>query len=134
MKVKIDINLNVNRVVKYLIMVDLFLWGGWGFVQPMFSIFILKKIEGSTLTTIGLAGAVYWGVKSLVQLPVASYLDKREGEKDDFYALVVSLLILGVVAFWFALVEKIWQLFVVQFFFALGFALYTPAWSGIFSR
>lgn len=134
MKIKISIDLKVGRVVKYFILADLALLAGWGLVQPIFSIYILEKVEGATLVTIGIAAAIYWILKSLLQLPVANYLDKTDGEADDFRALIVSLFIGSLAAFSFMTIRETWHLYLVEVFHALAFALYVPAWSAIFSR
>ncbi|MBI3589223.1 MAG: MFS transporter [Candidatus Liptonbacteria bacterium] len=134
MKIKINIDLKVGRVVKYFILADLALLAGWGLVQPVFSIYILDKVEGTTLVTLGMAAAIYWILKSILQLPVANYLDKTDEESDDFRALIISLFIGALAAFSFILVRQIWHLYVVEVIHAIAFALYVPAWSAIFSR
>lgn len=134
MKIKIDISIKVNRFIKMLVLSDLFFLGGWGLVNPIFSVFIVEKIEGATIATAGFIAGLYWLVKALVQVPMANYLDKTEGEKDDFYALFLSLILAGFAAFSFALAQKIWQVFLVQFTLAVAMGVYVPSWSGIFSR
>ena len=127
-------NLKINKVIKYFIIADLIFLGGWGLVGPIFSIFILKNIVGATLVTVGITSAIYWIVKSLIQIPVAIFIDKREGEKDDFYTLVFSLLLAGFSAILFMTVHTIVGLYVVQFIYAVSMGLYIPSWSAIFSR
>lgn len=134
MKIKININLKIGRVIKHFILADLFLLAGWGLVQPVFSVYVLEKVEGATLVTVGSAAAIYWILKSILQLPVANFLDKTEGENDDYRALVLSLLLGAVAAFSFILISQPWHLYLVEMFHAIAFALYVPAWSAIFSR
>lgn len=134
MKIQIQFDLKINRLVRYFVLSDLTLWAGWGLLAPVFSVFIIQKIEGATLTSVGIAAAIYFIVKSLVQLPVANYLDKTEGEKDDFYVLLGSLFMMGIAAFSFILVDKLWQLYLVQLFHAVAAGFYVPSWAGIFSR
>ena len=134
MKIKIDIDINVNKVVKYMVGADLLFTGSWSFIQPIFSIFVIKDIAGATIVTAGVAAALYWIVKSLLQIPVANFLDKTDGEKDDFYALVFSVTLAAFAAFSFMLVKNIWSLFVVQMLYAIAMSFYIPSWSGIFSR
>lgn len=134
MKIKIDININVNKVVKYMVLTDLLFTGSWSFIQPIFSIFVIKDIVGATIVTAGVAAALYWITKSLLQIPIATFLDKTEGEKDDFYALVFSVTLAGFAAFSFILVRTIWGLLTVQLLYAIAMAFYIPAWSGLFSR
>ncbi len=134
MKIKINVDLKVGRLVKYFILADLALLAGWGLVQPIFSIYVLGKIRGATLVTLGIAAAVYWILKSLLQLPVANYLDRVQGEADDFRALILGLFIGALAAFSFTAVKETWQLYLVEGVHAIAFALYVPAWSAIFSR
>lgn len=134
MKIKINIDVKVGRVVKYLVLSDLFLLLGWGFIEPIFSVFIIQRIAGATLVTVGIAAALYWILKSLIQMPIANYLDRTPGEKDDFTALVGGLLLAGFSAIAFSLITKTWELYVVQALHAVAFALYVPSWSSIFSR
>ena len=134
MKIKINIDLKLGRVIKHFILADLFLLAGWGLVQPIFSVYVLEKVEGATLVTVGIAVAIYWILKSLLQLPVANYLDKTDGESDDFKALILSLFLGALAAFSYILIGKTWHLYLVEILHAVAFALYVPAWSAIFSR
>lgn len=135
---KIDIHikwddLKVNRVVRYFVLTDLVFFGGWGLITPIFAVFVLD-VKGATLITIGAVSALYWVVKSLVQIPVALYLDRHAGEKDDFYALLFSLVLAGFSAMAFLSVRTIGGLFLVQFIYSVALGFYTPSWTGIFSR
>lgn len=127
-------NFKVNKLVKYFILSDLFLVAGIGLIAPIFAIFIVDRIEGATVVTVGIAAAVYWIIKSLVQLPIAVYLDKTGGERDEFYTFIGGLLLVAAVAVGFIFISKVWHLFLLQAFNAVAFAMYTPSWSGIFSR
>jgi MFS family permease len=139
MRFSVNINFNlkdlkVNRLIRFFVVSDLFFWSGWGMINPIFAIFIVNRIEGATIVTVGAASAIYWVVKALFQMPVALYLDKHEGERDDFHALVSGLILGGIAAFLFLFVNSIAGLYLVVFVQALAFGLYTPSWSAIFSR
>ena len=134
MKLSFDFNLRLSGVIKYFILSDLVLIAGWGMVEPLFAVFIRDTIPGATLATVGTSAAVYWLTKSLAQLPIARFLDNRKGEEDDFYALVVSLILAGISALLFLAVRTPAQLYAVQVIHGLAFAVYSPAWLGIFSR
>jgi len=137
MRLKINFNtkdVKINRVIKFLVLSDLFFWGGWGLVNPIFALFIIGKVPGATVFTVGSAVAVYWVVKALFQIPVALYLDRHEGERDDFHALLLGLTLAGFAAMAFLLVESIVGLYVVIFLQAIAYGLYTPSWYAIFSR
>jgi len=126
--------LKTNKVVRNFIISDLMLFGGWGLISPVMSIFIIDNIEGATLVTVGSAAAIYWTVRSLVELPVAYLMERTESEKDDMYILISGILLAAVSAFWLGFVKTVPQLFVFYAIQAVGFAFYAAAWSGIFSR
>jgi len=127
-------HLRLNKIVRNFILSDMLLFSGWGLVAPVFSIFIIEKIAGATLVTVGISTALYWAVRSLIQLPLAAWLDKTDGEKDDFYTLIFGLLLISLSAVLFVAVRTEIGLYLVQGLHAVGFALYAPAWSAIFSR
>ena len=131
---KFNSNSWLNKIIKYLIISDLLLWGGWGVVDPIFSIFIIENIAGATLISVGLLATIYWGVKSIAQIPISLILDKNKGEKDDFYMLIAGILIAGASGFVFVFAEELWQVYLIQFFKGIGFALYLPSWMAMFSR
>jgi len=83
---------------------------------------------------VGIAAAIYWLLKSTLELPIAKYLDDTPGEKDDFTALVAGLFLGAFSALGFTWVREIWQLYLVQVVHAIAFALYVPSWSAMFSR
>lgn len=134
MKLNIAINIRVSRIVKYFILVDLVLFSGWALIEPIFSLFIVQNVRGATIVTVGISAAIYWFLKSVLQLPIARYLDKRKGERDDFIALIVGLFVAALSALSFALVRESWQLYLAQVIHATGFALYVASWPAIFSR
>lgn len=126
-------NFRVNRVVGYFIVADLILFSGWGLISPIFSIFVVEKIS-ATLVNVGMGAAVYWIIKSLVQLPLGKFLDAKENEKLSLYALLSGLLLTSFSAFAFIFMTQVWHLYLVQFLHGLGMALYVVSWYGIFSH
>lgn len=137
MQIKVNLNLKnfqVNRIIKYFILSDLFFLGGWSLINPLFAVFVINNIPGATLFSVGALAAVYWVTKALVQMPVSIALDKREGEKDDFYSLIFALVLAGFTAMLFTLAKSLTTIFIVHFIHAIALGFYTPSWSAIFSR
>jgi len=124
----------MNRVVKFFILSDYIFWSGWGIVSPVFAVFILQKIGEANVFTVGAAAAIYYISKALSEVPISVYLDKHDGEKDDFYALVLGLLIGGCVSLAFLAVRSITGLFLVMVVQGIAFALYSSSWPTMFSR
>ena len=134
MKMPFNFSLKVGRFVRLFVLADLALLAGWGLINPIFALFIVDKVHGATVVTVGMAAAVYWIIKGAIQIPIANFLDKTPGEKDDFMVLVLGLVLASISAFSFASVEEIWQLYAVQVIHAIAFGMYVPSWSGMFSR
>lgn len=127
-------SLRLNKVIRYFILCDLLLFSGWGLLAPIMSIFVIEHITGASIFNAGAAVSLFWAARSTIQLPVASFLDRRKGEKDDFYALIIGLLLASLAAFSFSLVNTIRELYIVMVIQGLAFGFYAPAWQGIFSR
>lgn len=134
MLVKLLKAFKVNRVVKYFVLSDLVLFSGWGLVAPVFSVFVIEKVEGATLLTVGASAAIYWIARSFTEMPVAHILDKTKGEKDDFKVLMWGLILASAAAFMFPVIKSVTALYLIQIFHGIAFGLYNPSWSAIFSR
>ncbi|MBI2592921.1 MAG: MFS transporter [Candidatus Colwellbacteria bacterium] len=124
----------VNKVIRHFVLSDLVLFSGWGLINPIFSVFVIQNIPGATLVTVGIVSSIYWLIRALIQLPIAAFLDRTDGEKDDFYVLLSGLVLASIAAFSFTLVRSVPQLYLVQILHAIAFGLYAPAWSGIYNR
>src|SRR3990172_10506088 len=131
---KISFSLKVGQFIKRFIMADVALFAGWGFLDPLFSVFIINEIAGASLVTIGAVVSIYWILKSLIQIPVAILLDKTNGEKDDFYVLIGAIVLLGIAAFGLTLATKVWHIYFIQILKAVAFGLYIPAYTSLFSH
>lgn len=124
----------INKIIKFLISSDLVLNSGWGLLAPVFAIFIIQDIQGGDTKVAGIAAAIYWITKSILQIPIGHYLDKNRGEKDDFYFMLFGTLLAGLVPFGFIFASLPWHIYSLQLFQALGMALAIPSWSAIFTR
>lgn len=127
-------SIKINKVVQKLIWADLILISGWSLIDPVFSIFIVNRIQGATIVTVGFAAAIFWFTKSILQMPVAFVLDRIKGEKDDYLVFVLGLALSSIAAFSLALSTQVWQLYLMKLIQALAFALYIPSWYSLFSR
>jgi len=124
----------INKIVKYLIFADIAFWTGWGLVTPVFSIFIVDKIQGGTILVVGIATFIYWLFRSLSVLPSGKILDKYIGEKDDYLFLVAGNFIATLVIFGYTLAIYPWHIYVLQAFYGFGMAISLVGWKAIFSR
>ncbi|MBN1162704.1 MFS transporter [Patescibacteria group bacterium] len=124
----------INKVIKTLVYSDLILFTGWGFINPILAIFFTDKVSGGDVTMVGIAMGMYFLVKSLVQIPVARYIDLEKGELDDFWILITGSIISTSVPFIYLFVSEPWHVYAVQILHGLGAALSFPPWPAIFTR
>lgn len=133
MKIK-NFLLPINKIIKVLILSDFIITSAFGFVAPIFALFITDKIQGGTIETVGFAAAFYWVVAVLTRIPIARFIDRTKSEKDDFYFMIFGSIIISVVPFLYLLSAKIWHIYLIQALYGLGYSLRMPGWFGMFTR
>lgn len=124
----------VNKIIRILVYSDFLIISGFGLLGPIFAVFLKEELVGGSLKVAGFASAIYWIVKSIFQLPIASWLDKTRGEKDDFYALLAGSLLLSIAPFFFIIARNPLHVYIIQGVLGLGAALSFGPWYGIFTR
>jgi MFS family permease len=134
MRIKLDISIKASPIVQRFVFANFVLFAGWGFITPVFAVFVLNEIAEATLITVGIVTAIFFITKAVIQIPIANFLDATKGEHDDFHTAMIGTLLIAAAAFVFTLVKTAPQLYVVQFIHAIGFGMYIPAWMGMFSR
>ena len=125
---------NINKVIRTLVVADFFYNSAFASFGPVFAIFITQQIAGGSAKVAGFSTAVYWIVKSICQLPIARFLDKTDGERDDFWAMFLGYFLSGLVPISYIYVSEPRQLYLVQAFYGLVMAWAVPAWYSIFTR
>jgi MFS family permease len=128
----------LNKIIKSLIISDFFLNLGWGLVSPVFALFILENITSQNslkaAEVAGLSALFYWIAKSLFQIPVGYLLDKKEGEKDDFWFMVVGTFITAIVPLGYIFSTQPAHIYFWQVIHAVSMAMALPSWLAIFTR
>jgi len=124
----------INPVIKFLTLSDILLLSSFGLITPIFAVFITESIKGGTVEVVGLASAIYLLTKSVSQVPIARFLDKNKGEKDDFWAMVFGSLGITIVPLLYIFIETPVHLYLVQLFYGFFAAVAFPSWMAIFTR
>src|SRR3989344_9197702 len=109
-----------NRVISLMVIIEFFTTAGYGILGPVFGIFVALSVPGGSAAVVGFAVAIYWAVKAVVQLPIARYLDRTKGEKDDFYVYVASHILYGVGMFLYLGVSTVTHVYILQAFLELA--------------
>lgn len=124
----------INKVIKVLILSDVSLTSGFGFIVPIFAIFLTERIKGGNIEVAGYAAAIYWITMSLSVITFGRYLDKNHGEKDDFWFIVIGniLAALAVTGYIFSFLP--WHIYLLEILYSLGISMNVAAYAAIFTR
>lgn len=123
----------INRVIRLLVLSDFLLNFAIGLLAPIFAVFILKNVPGSSLRVIGLATAFYWIARVISTVPLSRLMDKTDGEKDEFYFMVIGTFILSSIPLFYLLINSATQLYIIQFIHGLAGSMAVPAWRILFT-
>lgn len=126
--------LGFNRVILTMVVVDFFVNGALGTIAPFFAIFITQQISEGSATIVGFASAVYWLTKSIIQLPISRFLDKTDGERDEFWAFFGGYMVAAFIPVLYYFATQPWHLYLIQAIFGFAMAWAIPAWYSIFTR
>ena len=127
-------NLNLNGVIKLLLIFLFIVNVSAGLFSPILAVFVTGSIIGATLKTVGFATAIYAIVKSVIQISLAKRLDKKIGEKDDFYVLLTGAIMTIIYTFGFILIKIPIQLYALSVVGGISGAFLMAAYYGIFAR
>jgi MFS family permease len=126
--------LDMNAVVRMMILSDV-VWGGAvGLLGPIFAIFIVDFIDGATIAVAGVATSIYLITKSIAQIPAASIIDRIRGEKDDFWILFFGSVAAALIPAFYLIISTPLQLYISQFLYGLIVAFTYPSYMAIFTR
>lgn len=126
--------MRISHTVRTLITSDFLINAGFSVFMPTFAVFLTGQIVDGSVQVVGFAAAIAQIVKSVLQIPVARWLDKNHGEYDDFYSLVTGSCIVASVPFLYLLATHAWHVYAIQAWFGVGTALAIPPWYAIFTR
>lgn len=124
----------MHKILRALILSDLFLLGSFGLIQPIFAVFMLKNITGTTLTAIGVATTIQLVTKGVFQIIVGKWTDKERGNKRELYTLFIGSLMMSIVPFFYLVANSLAHVYLLQFVYGLGSALVFPGWMVIYMR
>lgn len=126
--------IGINKVIKVLILSDAALLTGLGFLSPIFAIFITDNIQGGNVKVAGFAVSVYWIILSLFLIPFSRYLDRKQGEKDDLYFIIIGNILAAVAVFGYIFSYLPWHIYLLQAVYAIGMSMNIPGYTAIFTR
>jgi MFS family permease len=126
--------LDINPVIRLLIMSDAIWVSALGLLGPIFALFVVDFIDGGNVVVAGTAASIYLITRSILQIPVATIIDKIRGEKDDYWLLVGGSLVATLLPILYLFISTPMQLYGVQFLLGLATAVTFPSYMAIFTR
>jgi MFS family permease len=131
---RIKINISVNRAIQLLLLYLFFAVTASSLFAPILSVFITKSIVGGSLRMVGFALALYAVTKSVIQVPLAKFLDRTKGELDDFYILIAGGLCATIYPLLLLSITRVEHLYAAEIFSGFGDACLMAAYYSLFSR
>jgi MFS family permease len=125
---------DINPVIRFLIISDTLLIGAAGLLGPIFALFVEDFVVGGDESVAGIAAGVYLFSRSVLELPIAQFLDKIRGETDDFWLMFCFSVLFATVPLLYIFINTPIQLYIVQFVLGFFSAFTYPAYMAIFTR
>lgn len=125
---------DINPVIRFLIISDTVIIGAAGLLGPIFALFIKDFIRGGNEAVAGIAAGVYLFSRSILQVPIAHFIDKIRGEKDDFWFMFGFSILISVIPLFYLIIRIPLHLYIVQFVLGIFSAFTYPSYMAIFTR
>lgn len=124
----------MNTKVKLLTLLDVFSLYGINLLSPIFSVFVIEKINNGNLKVVGIALAINLLTGQLFSLVMARYFDKTKGDVDEYKYLFFGYAVISLLPIFYIWAISIWHLYFLQFISGMMVAISYPAWRGLYSR
>jgi DHA1 family quinolone resistance protein-like MFS transporter len=125
---------DINPIIRFLIISDTVLSGAAGLLGPIFALFVTDFIQGGNAAVAGVAAAIYLFTKSILQIPIANFIDKVRGEKDDFWMMFIFTILIAFIPLLYLIINTPLQLYIVQFTLGFFTAFTFPTYMALFTR
>lgn len=123
----------INRVVKSLVAYDFIASFALGLLIPIFSVFVIRNIDGGTLTVAGLAFSFYWIARVLTVTPLSHFLDRTDGERDEYYFMIIGTILLSTSVLFFIWARLPWHIYLIQAVLGVSNSMAVPGWRILFT-
>lgn len=125
---------DMSPVIRFLILSDTVFMGAAGMLGPIFALFVEGFVKNGNAAVAGIAACIYLVTKSVLQVPVAQLIDRIRGEKDDYWIMFISTVLVAFVPLLYLVVKTPVELYVVQFVLGFGTAFTFPTYMALFTR
>lgn len=123
----------VNRIIRTLILSDLFLLSGLGLFSPIFAVFVLENVDHN-LQVVGASVSVYWIMRVVTVIPMSALMDKLDGDRDEYAFMILGTFLISSLPLGYLLASHAWHVYLLQAINGFAHAIAVPAWRVIFTR
>jgi MFS family permease len=127
-------NYEINPVIKILIVSDFLIWSSNQLFAPIFAIFVTNNLYNGNIEVVGFSAGIYLFIKSIFEIPIGMFVDKKKGEFDDLTLAFLGTFFTGIIIFLFSYIKTVNQLYILQGLLGLSAAIAYPGWYSIFTR
>lgn len=120
----------MDKAIKLLMISDIFVFTGFGLIDPILAIFVKENLVGGTIFAAGLASMIFMLTKSIVQIPFSRFVDSHD---DRIKWLIIGTFIISTVPLMYFFSTNIHHIYFAQFIHGIGTGLAFPTWLGIWS-
>lgn len=124
----------INPVIRVLVVSDILILSAFGLVAPIFAVFLLENIQGGSAEVAGFAAMVGLFSRAVFQIPVAIFIDRRTGERDDFWINFGGSVGMSLIPLAYLFASLPTHIYFIQAVFGFFHALTFPSWKAIFTR
>lgn len=123
-----------NKVIFLLTLSDILVWGTSSIASPLLAIYLSGKFGGNTVEYIGIGTAIYFAVRSIVQLPIGMLTDRIKHDKDEIFFLMLGCILMGIPYLLYSLVTEANQYYVLMGLGGLGASMNLNNWRKLFAK
>lgn len=125
--------MKTNSFVTILLLSDVLIITGFGFVEPIIAVFITGSITGATLETVGIASGIFLIMKSLIQIPFSRRVDRCDDEYDTRWLFYGTAIIATTPLIYLVATNTI-VIYLAALVNGIGSGFAYPSWLGLWSR
>ena len=122
-----------NKVVLFLTMADVFVWGPFFIISALSGIYLSNKLGTGSIEFVGVGTAIYFLTRAITQLPIGYITDKIKKDKDEIIILIAGIILMGFPYILYPLISTPMHYYILQFVFGLGVSLNIANWRKLFA-
>ena len=124
----------MNRVLRLLISYDLLVTASFGLLQPIFAVFLIESVAGTSIVSIGIASTIFLITKSALQPFLGKIADSENGNNRKIKFLFIGSLLTVVTPLIYIVAPNMYYIYFAQFISGAGAAFENGAWYTLYSR